>query len=73
MSLLLKYMSHDSALELVHAEILDAEISQNSAIALNGLLYDPPTALLRESIDEILDVSLNAALNRDVCALLTPK
>lgn len=66
MSLLLKYMSNDSALALVRTEILDTEISQNTVTALNGLLYNPPTSLLKESLDEILDVSLNAALSRDV-------
>ena len=68
MSLVLKYMSDDAAMALVRAEILDVEISHNSVIALNGLLYDPPTSFPHESLDEILDVSLNAALSRDVSA-----
>jgi len=67
MSLVLKHMSGDAAMALVRAEILDADISHNSVIALNGLLYDPPISVLHESLDEILDVSLNAALSRDVC------
>jgi hypothetical protein len=67
MSLLLKYLKEQAASQLLQTDILEAEITQNSVTALNGLLYDPPTAILNGSLDEILDVSLNAALSREVC------
>jgi hypothetical protein len=67
MSLLLKYLNEQTASRLLQTDILEAEITQNSVTALNGLLNDPPTAILNGSLDEILDVSLNAALSREVC------
>jgi hypothetical protein len=66
MSLILKYQSADSAKELIDSAILDIEPSKNSVIALNGLLYDPPSILDEEVMQKIVAVALNAAQSTEV-------
>jgi hypothetical protein len=71
MSLLLKLQSTEASMSLIRSEILDVELSKNSVIALNGLLYDPPDALLEPSLlQEILSLSLSAAQSYNVTLLL---
>lgn len=73
MSLLLKLQSTESSIALIHSEILDVELSKNSVVALNGLLDDPPDALLEPSLlQEILSLSLSAAQNYNVIIFLGP-
>jgi hypothetical protein len=67
MSLLLKLQSADAAMTLIRSEILDAELSKNSVVALNALLFEPPEWVLDLSVmQEITEVSVNAAQNTDV-------
>jgi hypothetical protein len=52
---------------LIRSEILDAELSKNSVVALNALLFDPPEWVLDLSVmQEITEVSVNAAQNIEV-------
>jgi hypothetical protein len=70
MSLLLNIQSANSSLALVRAQILDIELSKNSVVALNGLLHDPPVAVLSPPImEEIATRAVTAAQSTDVCSL----
>ena len=66
MSLVLKYLSAESAMAFICAEIIDAELSRTSVIALNGFLHDPSTSILDRILDEVLSMALNAATSTDV-------
>ena len=58
-------------MSLIRSEILDSQLSKNSVVALNSLLFDPPACVLDMSVmQEITEVSLNAAQNTDVRAYL---
>ena len=72
MSLVLKFLSKESTLAFVRSEIINAELSRTSIIALNGFLHDPSASILNiEVLDEVLDLSLKAAVNTDVISPLS--
>jgi hypothetical protein len=67
MSLLLKIQSNESSIAVVRAEVLDAKLSKKSMVAMNGVLYDPPTSILGQDImPEIVSHAINAAQDTDV-------
>ena len=66
MSLVLKFLSAESAVAFICSEIIDVELSRTSVIALNGFLHDPPASILDRILDEILTMTLNAATSTDV-------
>ena len=66
MSLVLKFLSAESAMAFICSEIIDAELSQTSAVALNGFLHDPPASILDRILDEVMNMALNAATSADV-------
>lgn len=66
MSLVLKLQSSESAMNYIRAQILDADASRNSIIALNAILFDPPACILdAEVIEEIVSLSLLASQSAD--------
>jgi hypothetical protein len=71
MSLILKFLSTDSSMVFIRSEIIDVELSQNSVIAMNGLLYDPLTCVVEtQLLDDVISLSLNAARSTDVTSEL---
>lgn len=66
MSLILKFLSGESAMAFICSEIIDADLSRTSVIALNGFLHDPPSSILNRIVDEVLSMTLNAATSTDV-------
>jgi len=71
MSLLLNIQSEESAVAFICSEILDADLSRNSIIALNGLLFEPPSTISSTGVMEgIIEVAINAAKSTDVRSYL---
>ena len=67
MSMVLKFLSKESALAFVRSEIINVELSRTSIIALNGFLHDPSASILNiDVLNEVMDLSLKAALSTDV-------
>jgi len=69
--LILKLQSAESSLSLIRSEILDVELTKNSVVALNGILFDPtPSVLDSDVLQEILSPSLTAAQSTDVSSMV---
>ena len=67
MSLLMKFQSAESTVAMVCSEIIDVEPSKNSVVALNGVLFDPPSSIVEgQMLQEMINSSLNAAQSTDV-------
>ena len=67
MSLLMKYQSAEATVAMVCSEIIDVELSKNSVVALNSALLDPPSSIVEgQMLQEMLNLSLNAAQGADV-------
>jgi hypothetical protein len=66
MSLVLKFESSEPALNYIQSEILEVEPSRISMVALNAILFDPPTCLLDPGvIQKIVGLALSASQSTD--------
>jgi hypothetical protein len=67
MSLLMKFQPAESSVAMVCSEIIDVEPSKNSVVALNGVLFDPPSSILEgQMFQELVNFALSAAQSTDV-------